>query len=97
MPYAKPYAQTYPWYCIAIQHCGFVQAKQVSLALPRLPSIPRHAQSPSKAPNQASKAPKSASLGQRIARQLCRLLGPLFKPHQNGANGPLVSMVSSVY
>ena len=53
-------------------------------------------QSPSKAPKQASKAPKSARLGQRIARQLRRLLGPLFKPHQNGANGPVDSMVKRV-
>ena len=70
--------------------------KQASQALPRLPSIAHHTQSPSKAPNQASKARKTRHLGQRIARQLRRLLGPLNRPPQNGAKAPLDSMVSRV-
>ena len=59
-------------------------------------SIASHTQSPSKAPRRPAKAAKSPRLGQRIARQLCRLVGPLNRPHQNGANGPLDSMVSRV-
>ena len=42
------------------------------------------------------KARKTRHLGKGIARQLCRLVGPLNGPHQNGANGPVDSMVKRV-
>lgn len=64
---------------------------------PSLPSIPSHAQSPSKAPKRASKAPKSPRLGQRIGQHQKPAYGPLNRPHQNGANDPLDSMGSRVY
>ena len=42
------------------------------------------------------KAPKTRRLGQRIGRQLRRLVGPLNGPHQNGAHGPVASRVKRV-
>lgn len=86
-----------PMHCIAIQHCADIQAKQASQARPRPATQAQGPQSPSKAPRRPAKARKSPRLCHRIARQLCRLLGPLNRPHQNGANGPLDSMVKRVY
>ena len=87
MPYAKPYARPYT---IAL---GIRAVKTGIASAQPQPSIAHHAQSPSKAPNQASKAHKSASLGQCIGHTLKRAVGPLNRPHQNGAKAPLDSMV----
>ena len=64
-------------YCTAVQHCGFIQAKQALEARAPLASIPRQPQRPSKAPKRPSKARKSPHLGQRIARTLKARQGPL--------------------
>ena len=59
-------------------------------------STARRQQRPSKARFRPAKARKTARLGQRIGQHQKPVLGPLFKPHQNGANGPLASMVKRV-
>ena len=96
MPYVKPYAMAYP--LVLYSHpvlCGYTV--KTGIASPLAPCHQSQSpQSPSRARFRPVKAPKSRQLGQRIGRQLRRLLGPLFKPHQNGANGPVDSMVKRV-
>ena len=75
--------------------CTVVCTVKTGIASPpaRAPSIPSHTQRPSKAIFSPAKATKMHGLGQPIGQPQKPAVGPLIKPHQNGAKAPLGSVV----
>ena len=82
--------------CMPVQCCGFIQENRHRKRAHAAASTARRQQSPSKARKRPAKARKTARLGQPIGQHQKPVLGPLFKPHQNGAKALVDSMVKRV-